>query len=106
MRRYAWPGNVRELANVLQRAVLVNETGRLDPGGLGIDGPRPAAGADALMPLRSPFDFEHEDCTVAEVERRLLRAALEHVRGNVSEAARLLGLTRGGLRHRMDKLGL
>jgi DNA-binding NtrC family response regulator len=43
---------------------------------------------------------------VAAVERRLIQAALEHTRRNVSETARLLGLTRGGLRHRMDKLGL
>ena len=106
MRRYPWPGNVRELANVLQRAVLVNETGRLEPGVLGINAPRSAASNAAPLTPRSPFDFDHEDCTVAEVERRLLKAALEHVRGNVSEAARLLGLTRGGLRHRMEKLGL
>ncbi|HSW44186.1 MAG TPA: sigma-54 dependent transcriptional regulator [Phycisphaerae bacterium] len=106
MKHYAWPGNIRELANVLQRAVLVNETGRLDPGMLGLEGGRRAADSAGLAGGGSPFDFVREDCTLVAVERKLVRAALEHTGGNVSETARLLGLTRGGLRHRMDKLGL
>ena len=43
---------------------------------------------------------------LATVERKLFEAALRYTRGNVSETARLLGLTRGGLRHKMDKLNL
>jgi len=103
MNRYAWPGNVRELANVLQRAVLVNESDQLTPAVLGIGG-----GAESA-PTRSvgmQFDFDYEDCTLSTVEKHLLQAALKHTGGNVSETARLLGLTRGGLRHRMEKLGL
>jgi len=100
MGRYAWPGNIRELANVLQRAVLVSESGALAPAVLGIagSGPAPAVGLG--------FDFDDGHCTLAEVEKRLLQAALRHTRGNISEAARLLGLTRGGLRHRLEKCGL
>jgi len=103
MKRYPWPGNVRELANVLQRAVLVNDAETLGPSILGIQGDglaRPAAAGG----LR--FDFENEDCALTSVERQLLRAALEHTHGNISEAARVLGLTRGALRHRLEKLGL
>jgi len=103
MQRYAWPGNVRELANVLQRAVLVNESDVLAPALLGIEGGPSAARAEPPGPQ---FDFTREDCTMAAVEKRLFQAALEHTGGNVSETARLLGLTRGGLRHRIEKLGL
>jgi DNA-binding NtrC family response regulator len=103
MRRYAWPGNVRELANVLQRAVLVNDSSILTPEVIGIQadrsGPRPASPTH-------PFDFDHDDCTLAAVEARLIKAALQRAGGNVSETARLLGLSRGALRHRMEKLGL
>jgi len=104
MAEYPWPGNVRELANVLQRAVLVAESDTLDPSLLGLGGT--AASRSAASSPHVTFDFSGEDCTLAAVEKRLIQAALDHTRGNVSEAARLLGLTRGGLRHRMGKLGL
>jgi len=103
MKRYAWPGNVRELANVLQRAILVNDSDVLTPAVMGIGG-GPAQVQTA--PANVQFDFDREDCTLAAVEKRLFQAALKHTGGNVSETARLLGLTRGGLRHRMEKLGL
>ena len=103
MRRYPWPGNVRELANVLQRAVLINDSDELEPSMLGLDGTSSSPAAPAG---ETHFDFVREDCTLAGVERRLVQAALNFTKGNVSETARLLGLTRGGLRHRMEKLGL
>ena len=107
MSRYAWPGNVRELANVLQRAVLVNDGDTLEPGVLGIGAAAAASAATAVPPFAGlSFDFRSDDCTLDVVERRLIQAALQHTGGNVSETARILGLTRGGLRHRMDKLGL
>ncbi len=40
------------------------------------------------------------------VEKHLIEEALRFARGNVSEVARLLGVTRGGLRHRMEKWGI
>ena len=103
MRAYAWPGNVRELANVIQRAVLLNDTPVLEPAMLGINGYAavPAASRTGLY-----VDFSRGNCTLAAVEKQLLQAALAHTKGNISEAARLLGLTRGGLRHRLEKLGL
>ncbi len=103
MRRYPWPGNVRELAHVLQRAVLVSDGSRLEAALLGIDRD-PAPTTAALTPVG--FDFSNGGCTLAAVEKRLIESALKHTGGNISETARLLGLTRGGLRHRMDKLGV
>lgn len=103
MRRYSWPGNVRELANVLQRAVLIHDADQLEPSMLGLDATATRASSPASG---TQFDFAREDCTLTAVERKLLRAALDFTKGNVSETARLLGLTRGGLRHKMEKLGL
>ena len=52
------------------------------------------------------FDFDGGDCTMKAVEKHLIEEALRFARGNVSEVARLLGVTRGGLRHRMEKWGI
>ena len=103
LERYPWPGNVRELANVLQRGVLVSESSTLEPSALGLATDQLDPGPETPA---ARFDFETEDCTLAGVERHLLRAALEHTGGNISRAARILGLTRGSLRHRLDKLGI
>ncbi len=108
LRVYPWPGNVRELANVLQRAVLLSDTPVLSAAALGLPTrelePVTRPEPDAPDSVRVEFDFARQDCTLQAVERRLLTAALEHSRGNISQAARLLGLTRGSLRHRLEKL--
>ncbi|MCC7291526.1 MAG: sigma-54-dependent Fis family transcriptional regulator [Phycisphaerales bacterium] len=105
--RYRWPGNVRELAHVMQRAVLLTDGATLGAGGLALPSPgAPAATTGAERDGATAFDFASQDCRVETVERRLLRAALAHTQGNISEAARLLGLTRGALRHRLEKLGI
>lgn len=116
MRRYAWPGNVRELAHVIQRAVLLADDGRITPHHLGLDETDTAVGleaaggagaaAGAVSATGRGFDFSREDCNLSAMERRLIVAAIEHAGGNISEAARLLGVTRGGLRHRMQKQGI
>jgi len=114
MRRYSWPGNVRELENVLQRAVLLQEGPKilsadlhLHLGDLVPDSASPAAAvaqSAAWGDLRFPFG--REDCSLEAVERLLISQALEHCKGNISEAARLLGTSRGALRHRMEKLSI
>ncbi len=103
MRAYPWPGNVRELAHVIQRAVLLCDSTTLEPAMLGLEG-----GAVVARPTAPdlPIDFSQGDCTLATMEKRWLQAALDYTRGNITEAARLLGLTRGGLRYRLEKLGM
>jgi two-component system response regulator AtoC len=96
---YDWPGNVRELSNVLQRTILLAEGDVITAGALNLQPQVRASNADAAM----RFDFDREDCTLARVEQRLIDAALARAGGNVSEAARLLGISRGSLRNRIDK---
>lgn len=103
MKRYAWPGNVRELAHVLLQAVVADDKGTLSAEDLGV---RTAAGAPALRPISTDFDFSQGALPLESVERRLLQAALNHANGNITEAARLVGMPRGTFRYRLEKLGL
>ena len=99
MRAYHWPGNVRELAHLVERAVLLSGGGSIDEHGLGLMAPDPtAAGGTDMAAL--------DGLTLEDVERLMLQRALEASEGNVSEAARRLGLTRMAMRYRLDKHGL
>ena len=107
LRQYGWPGNVRELAHTVERMVLISNQETLASPSLDLqDAGGGSAAPPPMTPDRISFDFENGSCTLAEVETRLLEQALDFTGGNVSEVARLLGLTRGALRHRLDKRGL
>ena len=89
---HSWPGNVRELDHTLERAVLMVQGSLLRTGDLGLRGP---AGPARL-----------EDLPLEEVERLLIRKALERHEGNVSQAAKALGLSRSALYRRLQHHGL
>ena len=107
MRRYPWPGNVRELTHALERAVLVQEEGAvIRPEALGLAA-APADGPVRIGPGPGvAVDFGSGAIDLEAVEREILRQALATARDNVSEAARLLGITRAALRYRIEKHGL
>jgi len=98
LRDYAWPGNVRELRHVVERA-FENAAG----GGIGLDDlptdvlEAPALAADTALARRPTLD---------EVERRYITATLRHARGNQTEAARLLGISRKALWEKRKRYGL
>ena len=98
LRAYEWPGNVRELSHVIERAVLLCGGGVIDETTLAL-----ADGA-ADSPLAATLGLE--DMTLEELEKTMLARALKGSGGNVSEAARRLGITRMAMRYRMDKYGL
>lgn len=101
LRRYAWPGNVRELDNVIQRAVLLCDDRVIRPEALHLSQGALAPQPMNLAALRLPFGCEA--FSLADVEDLAIQQALEHCRGNVSEAARILGVSRGALRHRLER---
>jgi DNA-binding NtrC family response regulator len=112
LRDYRWPGNIRELANMIERGIILVEPGgyieamHLFPHVSGVDAERPEAVsgdpgwlADAVERLLDA------GCELGEVEREMAARALERVGGNVTRAARLLGLSRAALDYRLKKQG-
>jgi two-component system response regulator AtoC len=97
--RHDWPGNVRELRNLIERTVLLAQGGAISAAELAL----PAAGAAQARP---PTGFAGMGLALEEVERDLVRNALERTGWNVTHAARILGITRDTLRYRMEKHGL
>ena len=91
---HAWPGNVRELRNALERAVIVCESGAITAAQLSLDGTR-----------RSPQVVEGE-VDLNALQRRTIARVLGQVRGNKSQAAKRLGITRNQLYFRLRKYSL
>lgn len=97
--KYPWPGNVRELENIVERAVvlLVGDyiTERELPPGLLGDSEADELPTSDLAALAA-------NLTLDEIERLIVREAVEHTGGNKSEAARRLGITRKTLLSKMQ----
>lgn len=108
--QYWWPGNVRQLRNEIQRGVALSAPG----GTVGPAHLSPEIGANRLpgsaagqsAPRRTIAVPASLASAVEEIERDLIQAALGHSAGNISEAARALGLTRRGLYLKLRRLGL
>jgi DNA-binding NtrC family response regulator len=104
--QYLWPGNVRQLRNEIQRVVALSVPGNavtvehLSPEISQID----SSGVLAARPRRAPP--VSLAAAVEEVERELIGRTLDRTRGNISETARVLGLTRRGLYLKLRRLGL
>ena len=100
-----WPGNVRQLRNEIQRAVALSVPGgTIDPPQLSPDIVN--SQVPAGMPTRHHRPSADLASAVAEVEREMIQAALDRTGGNISESARVLGLTRRGLYLELRRLGL
>ncbi|QJA06917.1 sigma-54-dependent Fis family transcriptional regulator [Thermosulfurimonas marina] len=100
---YDFPGNVRELENIIERAVAL-ETGPLIlPESLTL---RSGGSSRTELKAELPPGGLDLEAYLAEIEKDLLRQALERTGGRREEAARLLGLTPRSLRYRLQKYGL
>jgi hydrogenase-4 transcriptional activator len=107
--RYWWPGNVRQLRNEVQRAVAMSPPGgTIEPDHLSADlTALPPTGVVTGAPSASRATGARNLATaVEEVEREVIGSALRRTSGNISETARVLGLTRRGLYLKMRRLGL
>jgi two-component system NtrC family response regulator len=93
MRAHAWPGNVRELENRVRRAAVMAEGSRLTAADLELA----AAGASPRQGLRE---------LRAGLERETIRAALKRNRGNISQTAAELGISRPTLYGLLTKFGI
>ena len=102
---YSWPGNVRELRNVIERTVLLNHEEVIEPNHLSLN---LSLEKESDVQVEGPFDtgrfsLPSEGISLESVERNMVAQALERTSGNVTKAAKLLGLSRDTLRYRMEK---
>jgi len=118
---YAWPGNIRELENVIERGVILTDsnetiaqdalfavfpkTGNMRGDRLNADGALVQVTDTETSTgwLTQIFD---KNVSLDAVEEQLMRHAMELAQQNVSQAARLLGLTRPALAYRLKKSGI
>ncbi len=91
---YYWPGNVRELDHTIERAVLMSREEKIHANNLGLPSSSSARSGNLF------------DMSLEEVEAQLIGKALARYNGNVSQAAEVLGLSRGTFYRRMEKHGL
>ncbi|MBW2695757.1 MAG: sigma-54-dependent Fis family transcriptional regulator [Deltaproteobacteria bacterium] len=105
LRAYDWPGNVRELRNVIERCVLFAEGSTFPARWLQLpgqieNGHQPSIEGDVLsLPLDGSMSLE-------DMDRYIVRTALDRTGFNLTAAARNLGTTRQTLRYRAQKYGL
>jgi DNA-binding NtrC family response regulator len=90
---HPWPGNVRELDHAIERAVLMAAGPLIKPGDLGLRATKEGGG-------------RLEDMSLEDVECFLIKKAMTRFDGNVSQAAKALGLSRSALYRRLQRYGL
>ncbi len=90
---YHWPGNIRELMHTLERAVILGEGSILKK-------------EDLLLKPTSKRKTNTTSLNIIETEKELIEAAIIKHKGNISKAAKELGLGRTTIYRKMDKYGI
>ncbi len=107
---HRWEGNIRELQNVIERAVILCKTNLITSDHLPTTIVRGAQfiSKDKVQPVDRlvSFDIPPHGLSLDDLERQLVTQALEKSKNNKTKAAKLLGLTRGTFRYRLQKYGL
>ena len=109
---YGWPGNVRELSHELERALVFEDGDALNLDQLIGAGGKPAGkGPDPIPSMEPPppggdwfnagYQFPESGFSLEDAILRLIELALAQTKGNVSRAARKLGVSRDYLRYRL-----
>ena len=92
---YHWPGNVRELQHAIERTVILSESQVLQPGDFFFS-----------IPEKESKDLAFDSYNLEEVEKTVILSVVDKYKGNISQAAKELGLTRASLYRRMEKYGI
>jgi Nif-specific regulatory protein len=87
---YNWPGNVRELENSIERAVVMAKGDLISL-------------EDLQLPQNEVADTIETGLSLREIEKRLVRKTLEEQNGNISETARILGVSRRWLHYKLKE---
>jgi len=101
LRRYQWPGNIRQLENYLRRIFVLSENEVIDMEEL------PPEILDTSLPTTDlEFDIPEEGVSLDDIIKEYICSALAKSNGTQIQAAKLLGISRRKLQHRMQKYGL
>jgi transcriptional regulator with PAS, ATPase and Fis domain len=96
LEKHYWPGNIRELQHAVERAVIMSESGTLQPQDFFLSQMDETDSQDIITPSTN----------LEETEKILIRKVVDKHGGNISKAAKELGLTRASLYRRIEKHGL
>ena len=99
--RFDWPGNVRALRHACERAVILGSEAQYGFSDFGL-----GAGVSALAPAPVMKPAIAETFQLGALERDTIAAALEQARGNISHAAKMLGVSRAALYRKLGKHGI
>jgi len=91
-----WPGNIRELQHAIERAVIMSDVNTLQPNDFFLSQKEEAEGSETVV----------NTTNIQETEKMLIRKVIDKHGGNISKAAKELGLTRASLYRRIEKYGL
>src|SRR5262249_53935348 len=92
LQEYSWPGNVRQLRSLLESAVALSDKELLDADDL----PRPGGACPAQPP----------SLNIEELEKWAIGQALRRINGNITQAAKLVGISRDTLTAKMRRYGI
>ncbi len=98
MQKYHWPGNIRELQHSIERAVIMTNHSVLQPEDLFMQ--------KQLAPEKQEELVSLDHLNIEDVEKILIRKALQKHNGHITRAAEELGLTRSSLYRRLERYGL
>lgn len=103
---HSWPGNVRELENTMHRALLIANPTEINPDAIMITGTATGARTEEQTASQEAGDGEaFVGQTVADMERKLILATLDHCFGNRTHAANVLGISIRTLRNKLKLYG-
>ena len=95
MEKYPWPGNIRELQHAIERAIIMTDSEILQPSDFNL-----------VHVNEMGSGLQLDTYNLEEVEKLIIRKAITKHSGNISRAAKELGLTRTSLYRRIEKYGL
>lgn len=114
IKKYPWPGNVRQLKNTIERAVLIESEDWIEVNDLNLDFDLENIRKTLTQKMNKftppnmdigQFSFPTKGIALEELEKGIITTAIGKADGNLSHAARLLKISRGKLRYKMNKFG-
>ncbi|MDH5609701.1 MAG: sigma-54 dependent transcriptional regulator [Cyclobacteriaceae bacterium] len=96
LQSYNWPGNIRELQHAIERTIIMSDNTTLGPDDFFF----------LIQKQDSPSTADADSFNLDDVEKSVIQRAVNKHNGNISKAARELGLTRASLYRRLEKYGL